>query len=102
MFQGQLDLRALREQRRGDVTGVDGVRRTRAEKGHARPLATVGQVTVTRVAYRAPGAPNVHPVDAELSLPEERQPHGLRRLAAAESVRARSPAWPPRSPARPG
>jgi hypothetical protein len=39
------------------------------------------------MAYRAPGAPNVHPVDAELNPPEEKQSHGLRRLAAVESVR---------------
>lgn len=52
------------------------------------PLATVfGQLTVTRMAYRAPGAVNVHPADAELNLPEEKQSHGLRKLAAAESVR---------------
>jgi hypothetical protein len=88
MFQGQLDLRALREQRRDEVTGADGIVRTRAEKGHSRPLATVfGQVTVTRMAYRAPGAANVHPVDAELNLPEEKQSHGLRRLTAIESAR---------------
>ena len=56
MFHGQLDLRALREERRDDVAGADGIARTRVEKGHARPLATVfGAVTVTRMAYRAPG-----------------------------------------------
>ncbi len=88
MYQSQLELRALREQRRDDVTGADGLGRPRAEKGHARQLATVfGQVTVTRMAYRAPGAPNVHPADAELNLPTEKQSHGLRKLAAVESVR---------------
>jgi hypothetical protein len=88
MFQGQLDLRALCEQRRGDVVGADGIPRRRVEKGHTRPLATVfGQVTVTRMAYRAPGVPNVHPADAALNLPEEKQSHGLRKLAAAESAR---------------
>jgi hypothetical protein len=88
LFQAQLDLRALREQRRGGVAGAGGIVRTRVEKGHARPLATVsGQVTVTRMAYRAPGAPNVHPADAQLNLPEEKQSHGLRRLAAVESAR---------------
>ena len=61
---------------------------SRAERGHGRPLATVfGQVTVTRIAYRAPGAPNEHPADAELNLPEEKQSHGLRRLAAVEAAR---------------
>jgi hypothetical protein len=88
LFQAQLDLRAAREQRREGVTGADGIARTRAEKGHARPLATVfGQVTVTRMAYRAPGAPSVHPADAELNLPEEKQSHGLRRMVAVESAR---------------
>jgi hypothetical protein len=88
LFQGQMELRALREQRRDDVTGADGVARTRVEKGHARPLATVfGQVAVTRMAYRAPGARNVHLLDAELNLPEEKQSHGLRKLAAIESPR---------------
>jgi hypothetical protein len=88
LFQAQLDLRALREQRRDGVTGADGIVRTRVEKAHARPLATVfGQVTVTRMAYRAAEAPNVHPADGELNLPEEKQSHGLRRLAAVESAR---------------
>ena len=83
LFQDHLDLRAAREQRRTDVAGPDGVSRTRLETGHSRPLATVfGPVTVTRMAYRAPGAPNVHPADAELNLPEEKHSHGQRRLAA--------------------
>ena len=70
LHQDHLDLLAAREERRDGVTGADGIARTRAEKGHGRPLATVfGQVTVTRIAYRAPGAPNVHPLDAALNLP---------------------------------
>jgi hypothetical protein len=88
MHQDHLDLLAAREQRRDDVTGPDGIARTRAEKGHGRAMATVfGQVTVTRIAYRAPGAPNVHPLDEALNLPEEKQSHGLRKLTAIESAR---------------
>lgn len=88
LHQDQLDLLAAREERRDDVQGPDGIARTRAEKGHRRQLATVfGLVTVTRMAYRAPGAANVHPLDAALNLPAEKQSHGLRRLAAIESVR---------------
>jgi hypothetical protein len=88
LFQDHLELQASREVRRGDVTGADGIARTRAEKGHGRPLATkFGQVTVSRMAYRAPGAANVHPLDAALNLPEEKHSHGLRKLAAIESVR---------------
>ena len=88
MHQDHLDLRAAREQRRADVTGADGVPRTRVEAGHRRGLTTVfGQVTVTRMAYRALGAANLHPPDAELNLPEEKHSHGLRRLAALEAAR---------------
>jgi hypothetical protein len=88
LLQGHLDLLAVRETRRHDVTGPDGVARTRAERGHARPLATrFGQVTVSRIAYRAPGAPNLHPLDAALNLPEEKHSHGLRKLTAIEAVR---------------
>ena len=88
MFQGQLDLRGLREQRRHDVAGPEGTLRTRAENDHGRPLMTVfGQVTVRRIAYRAPGLPNVHVTDEELNLPEEKHSHGLRRLAAIEAPR---------------
>ena len=88
LYQDRLDLTAAREVRRHDVTGEDGVRRTRAEKGRTRPLVTkFGQVTVSRIAYRSPGRPNVHPLDAELNLPEEKHSHGLRKLAAIESAR---------------
>lgn len=40
LHQDHLDLRAAREQRLEEVTGADGVARTRAEAGHTRPLAT--------------------------------------------------------------
>jgi hypothetical protein len=88
MFQGQLDLRALREQRRRDVAGPEGTLRTRAENDHGRPLTTVfGEVTVSRIAYRAPGLPNVHVTGSQLNLPQEKHSHGLRRLAATEAPR---------------
>jgi hypothetical protein len=88
LFQDRLDLAAAREERRHDVTGEDGVVRTRAEKGRARPLVTrFGQVSVSRIAYRSPGRSNVHPADAALNLPEEKHSHGLRRLASIEAAR---------------
>jgi hypothetical protein len=88
LFQGHLDLLAAREDRRDDVAGEDGVTRTRAERGRARPLMTkFGQVSVSRIAYRSPGRSNVHPLDAALNLPEEKHSHGLRRLAAVEAAR---------------
>ena len=88
LFQDRLDLTAAREERRHDVTGEDGVVRTRAEKGRTRPLVTkFGQVTVSRIAYRSPGRANVHPLDRALNLPEEKHSHGLRKLAAIEAAR---------------
>ena len=88
LFQDRLDLTAAREERRIDVTGGDGVVRTRAERGRARPLVTrFGQVSVSRIAYRSPGRSNVHPLDAALNLPEEKHSHGLRKLAAVEAAR---------------
>jgi hypothetical protein len=88
LFQDRLDLTAVREERRDDVTGEDGVVRTRAERGRARPLVTrFGQVRVSRIAYRSPGRPNVHPLDAALNLPEEKHSHGLRKLASIEAAR---------------
>ncbi len=88
MFQDRLDLTAAQEERRHDVTGEDGVVRTRTERGRTRPLVTkFGQVIVSRIAYRSPGRRNVHPADAALNLPEEKHSHGLRRLASIEAAR---------------
>ena len=79
---------AAREVRRHDVAGEDGVVRTRAERGRARPLMTkFGQVSVSRIAYRSPDGPNVHLLDGALNLPEEKHSHGLRKLTAVEAAR---------------
>jgi Uncharacterised protein family (UPF0236) len=90
LLQDHLDLRAIREQEAlpadRDQRRVEG--RGRIERGHERMLATVfGTVTVRRLAYRAPGQPNVYPADAALSLPAGRHSHGLRRAAVREAVR---------------
>jgi hypothetical protein len=88
LLDDHLALRALREQRLEQVTGDEGVVRTRVESGHLRALETVfGTVSVERLAYRAPGVGNLHPADAALNLPVERHSHGLRKLAALEAAR---------------
>ena len=88
MLQDHLDLRSIREPRSSEVVGADQVARRRIEPGHQRQLSSVfGTVTVTRIAYRALGASNLHPMDAGLNLPAERASFGLRRLAAIEAVR---------------
>jgi hypothetical protein len=88
MFQAQLELRALREQRLGEVVCAEGVTHRAVEPGHSRKLATIfGAVEVQRLAYRRRGHPNCYVTDAQLNLPTELHSHGLRRLAAIESSR---------------
>jgi hypothetical protein len=88
LLQDHFDLRALREEQAlsagRDQRRVDG--RGRVERSHERMLATVfGPVTVRRLAFRAPGRPNVYPADVALSLPAGRHSHGLRRAAVRGS-----------------
>ena len=89
VLQDQLDLRAAREQRLDGVIGSDGRPRRSVERGHERDLHTVlGEVQVTRLAYRAAGRENLYPADAQLNLPPVRHSHGIRRLAALEAPRS--------------
>lgn len=93
LLQDHLDLRAAREEHsvrehHTPAVGVDGITRSRLETGHRRLLATLfGTVRVGRCAWRRPGAPNLYPADAALSLPGPRHSHSLARLAAQEAVR---------------
>jgi hypothetical protein len=88
LMQDHMDLRAGREERLEVVSDADGVPRRAAERGHERVLASVfGELTVTRIAYRAKGAGNLHPADGMLNLPLGRHSHGLGRHAALESSR---------------
>ena len=88
VLQDQLDLRAVLESRVGGVIGAEGTPRRSVERGHERDLHTVlGEVQVTRLAYRAVGSENLYPADAQLNLPASRHSHGIRRLAALESPR---------------
>jgi hypothetical protein len=83
LMQDQLDARARRERRRPRVAGADGVVRHRSEAGHRRLVATtVGRVEVHRIAYRAPRAGNLHPLDAQLALPQRLYSFPLRRQVA--------------------
>ena len=85
VLQDQLDLRALLEARLDGVIGADGTPRRSVERGHERDLHTVlGEVQVTRLAYRAARRENLYPADAQLNLPPSRHSHGIRRLAALE------------------
>ena len=84
LVQLSLDTQADGEARLAQVTGTDGVPRTRAERGHARPVVTrLGEVRVRRIAYRSgiKGVPSLFPRDAVLNLPPLGYSRGLQRLA---------------------
>jgi hypothetical protein len=89
LLQDHLDLRAGSERRLELVVGAEGARRANVERSHARALETVfGEVELKRLAYRARGAENLYPADAQLNLPAEKHSHGIRRLAALEAPRS--------------
>jgi hypothetical protein len=88
LLQDHLFARAAAEPRLARVTGPDGITRTRAERGHAVSVSSVfGVVRVSRIAYRAPGARNAYPADAQLNLPPGKHSHGLSRLVAVLAPR---------------
>jgi hypothetical protein len=81
LYQAHLDMRGP-----GDVgpsvVGSDGVER-KEKRLRSRSLGTiVGEVTVNRYGYGAPGASSLFPLDAELGLPREKYSYGVRRHVA--------------------
>lgn len=69
------------------VKGVEGIERDTA-RVHDRELATIfGDVRVKRMGYGAEGMESLHPLDAELNLPDELYSFGLRRRAAGEAAK---------------
>ena len=82
LLQDHLFARAAAEPRLAAVTGPDGIVRTRAERGQQAGLSSVfGPVRASRVAYRAPGVPNVYPADELLGLPAGKHSPGLAKMA---------------------
>ena len=85
--QAYLDLRAMREPRRHDVTSTDGVALTHCRRNCERQLMTIfGEVTVRRKGYSGAGMCSVFPLDGELNLAKDQYSHGLRRLVAEEAA----------------
>lgn len=83
LLQGHLELRSPGAASE-PVRDAEGEQRS-AQRLHERGLATVfGKVEVSRLGYGAEGADSLHPLDAELNLPEELYSHELRRRAAEQ------------------
>jgi len=71
----------------GEVRGADGVVREQV-RVHERGLQTIfGEVRVSRLGYGAPGSQSLHPLDAELNLPQEFYSLEVRRRAAEEAAK---------------
>jgi hypothetical protein len=89
LLQGHLDLRTVKETRREEVKGSDGVLRRHVREACQRGLMTLfGEVTVRRLGYGARGEESVFPLDGELNLPRDSYSHGLRRRLAEEVARS--------------
>lgn len=70
------------------VRGSDGVERPRVRL-HERGLETIfGTVSVQRAGYGQEGSPSLHPLDAELNLPDRRYSLELCRRVAEEAAKS--------------
>jgi hypothetical protein len=70
------------------VRGSDGVERSRV-RIQGRKLETIfGTVEVERAGYGQEGSQSLHPLDAELNLPDEKYSLELSRRAAEEAARS--------------
>lgn len=87
MFEENARLRTQLEQRTA-VVGADGVDRTLVRDSERHLETLVGRVPLGRLAYRAPGSEDLHPLDSALNLPRELYSHGLRRLVAKEAAKS--------------
>ena len=68
-----------------EVVDAQGTERTRTRR-QRRQLETIfGTVSVDRTGYGAEGHASLHPLDAQLNLPEERYSLEVRRRAALEA-----------------
>jgi hypothetical protein len=87
MLEAHLALRAQVEVRLR-VVNAEHVELTTVRDSLRHLETLLGRVQVPRLAYQAPGATDLHPLDAALNLPPEIDSHGVRRLVAKEAARA--------------
>jgi hypothetical protein len=70
------------------VVGTEGEERVQ-QRLHERGLETVfGEVRIERAGYVAKGMESLHPMDAQLNLPEEKYSLEVRRRAAMEAAKS--------------
>ena len=88
LLQEHLDNRSPGQCDDPPVQGADGVVRSRVRL-QQRELETVfGTVSVERAGYGQQGVKSLHPLDAELNLPDERYSLEMRRRVAEEAAKS--------------
>jgi hypothetical protein len=70
------------------VCGADGVERPRVRPQRRNLETVLGTVSVKRAGYGQEGVESLHPLDAELNLPDERYSLELRRRVAEEAAKS--------------
>jgi hypothetical protein len=76
LLQEHLDSRGPGETEQA-VQGADGVERPRVRLHERKVESIFGTVSVERAGYGQEGAQSLHPLDAELNLPEKKYPLSL-------------------------
>lgn len=69
------------------VSGSDGINRSRVRLQERKLETVFGTVSVERAGYGKKGAESLHPLDAELNLPDERYSLELRHRVAEEGAK---------------
>jgi hypothetical protein len=70
------------------VSGSDGTERSRLRLQERKLETVFGTVSIERAGYGKEGAESLHPLDAELNLPDERYSLELRRRVAEEAAKS--------------
>ncbi|MDA8357598.1 MAG: ISKra4 family transposase [Actinomycetota bacterium] len=69
------------------IEGEDGPLRLAYKKRHSRRIVSlVGELSISRVGYAAPGHPSIHPLDAELCLPARSYSYEVQAKLARAAV----------------
>ena len=87
MLQEHLDKRGPGHCER-PVSGSDGNERSRLRLQERKLETVFGTVSVERAGYGKKGVESLHPLDAELNLPDERYSLELRRRVAEEAAKS--------------
>jgi hypothetical protein len=87
MLQEHLDNRSP-GQCKQPVSDSDGIDRSRLRLQERKLETVFGTVSVERTGYGKKGAESLHPLDAELNLPDERYSLELRRRVAEEAAKS--------------